>query len=176
MLCYGETEQTLAKDLDISEDEARKIRTAYFTLYSGIYKWHMANEHRIKNLEPIFKYVLGGRVRRFTSQQELFKAGVLNRRRLGEVLRMAHNNMPQGSAADIVKLAALRYSLSKRERPALANSHICLLVHDEMVVHVDAGAADEGLRILRPCMEHAAKINVPILVDAVICDNWAEGK
>jgi DNA polymerase-1 len=84
-------------------------------------------------------------------------------------------NMPiQGTASDIVKIAMLHVEEAFR-REGL-NAKILMQVHDELLVECPAGEADEVAETLKREMEHAVKIDVPLIAEVGIGDNWMEAK
>lgn len=174
-LCYGEHYTTLAVELDISEDEAKEIYNGYFRLYPRILEFHKAVEKRIRE-RGWFLMPMGGRYRRFIHQSEAIKKDRLKKGEIRALVREAVNNLPQGGAGDILKRGALEFVRRKRRIPALRSVAIVLQVHDELVLLVQEELATQTLSELVPALETTDKISVPIVVDAVVCNNWNEGK
>ncbi len=78
-------------------------------------------------------------------------------------------NMPiQSLAADIIKMAMIEID---RQFPKLS---MLLSVHDELVFEVETDKAEEWAGKIKPIMESSYKLNVPLLVDAKVGDNWSE--
>jgi DNA polymerase-1 len=95
-----------------------------------------------------------------------------NIRAFGE--RTATNSPIQGSAADLIKMAMIRIHNALRAEGL--TSAMILQVHDELVFEA---APDELTRLealVREEMEHAAELDVPLVVDIGIGDNWLETK
>lgn len=174
-LCYGEHWRTLAVILDVPEEEAYDLYTGYFRTYPGVWALHVRFEKEFKE-KGVFPYILGGRYRHFTAQRVKLLNNLMAKWEKRKTVRDIANNIPQGSAIDIVKLGMLKFIFNKRNNPRLSNSHICLQVHDEVVVEVDAGAVEECAGVLTDSLEGAVRISVPILVDTKIANNWEEGK
>jgi DNA polymerase-1 len=86
--------------------------------------------------------------------------------------RMAINMPLQGSAADIMKIAMLRLDerLEAKQLPAA----MILQVHDELVLEVDAGHAEEVGQHVKGVMEQAWQLSVPLEADVSVGDNWNE--
>ena len=84
-------------------------------------------------------------------------------------------NMPiQGTASDIVKIAMLRVDEEfKREK---FDARLLMQVHDELLVEVEAGVADKVAEVLKREMESAVTLDVPLVVDVGIADNWMDAK
>jgi len=82
-------------------------------------------------------------------------------------------NMPiQGSAADMIKLAMIKIykELEKRK----AKTKMVLQVHDELVFDAHKDEVDELLPMIKNKMETAMPINVPVIADVGIGDNWLD--
>ncbi|MGB5895477.1 MAG: DNA polymerase, partial [Ignavibacteriaceae bacterium] len=82
-------------------------------------------------------------------------------------------NMPiQGSAADMIKLAMIKIykELEKRK----ANTKMVLQVHDELVFDAHKDEVDELLPMIKNKMETAMPLNVPVVADVGIGDNWLD--
>ena len=95
-----------------------------------------------------------------------------NLRAFGE--RTAMNSPIQGSAADLIKIAMIRV------RDALAQAgrgaRILLQVHDELVIEAPAEHAEDTSQIVKREMEAAARLEVPLVVDVGIGENWLDAK
>ena len=91
----------------------------------------------------------------------------------GEVSFNESLNTPsQGTGADMLKLALAEIA------PALApyGGHILMAVHDEVVAEIPAEYAETGAQIVKAGMEAATRMlaPIPVVVDVVIADTWAE--
>ncbi len=78
----------------------------------------------------------------------------------------------QGSAADIIKRAMLRVDAWLREGGTAAR--MIMQVHDELVLETPAESADAVASGVRECMQGAAELSVPLVVDIGIGSNWDE--
>jgi DNA polymerase-1 len=84
-------------------------------------------------------------------------------------------NMPiQGTASDIVKIAMLRVE-EEFNRAGLA-AKLLMQVHDELLVEAPAKEAEQVAKILKKEMESAVQLDVPLIVDVGIGDNWMDAK
>lgn len=92
-------------------------------------------------------------------------------RRQGAI-RMAMNMPIQGTQADIIKLAMidLHRELHERDLPA----RMILQVHDELVLEVDETRLSEVATLVRDTMENAVTLDVPVLVDMRVGQNWED--
>ena len=82
-------------------------------------------------------------------------------------------NMPiQGTAADMIKIAMNKifYELNKRK----LKSKMVLQVHDELLFDVYKPELDEVRPVVIELMEKALPLNVPVVVDTGIGDNWLD--
>ena len=83
---------------------------------------------------------------------------------------MALNAPIQGTAADIVKVAMLNVDRALTERSL--GSRMLLQVHDELVIEVAPGEAQEVEELVRSQMGAAAKLRVPLDVSVGRGSNW----
>ncbi len=86
--------------------------------------------------------------------------------------RTAINAPMQGTAADIIKLAMLDVE-SWLEQEKL-DARIIMQVHDELVLEVAEAQLEQVTEGLKARMEAAMSLDVPLLVEAGIGDNWDE--
>jgi DNA polymerase-1 len=93
-----------------------------------------------------------------------------NRMRREMAERMALNAPIQGSAADIMKIAMLAVDteLQKRE----LRSRILLQVHDELVLEIAPGEANEVEDLVRAQMGSAYPLKAPLSVNIGIGATW----
>jgi DNA polymerase-1 len=86
--------------------------------------------------------------------------------------RMAMNTPIQGSAADLIVEAMLRlHSRIKSENLPLK---MLLQVHDELVFECEASRTEEFAAIIKTEMENAMPLNVPIVANIGVGNNWLE--
>ncbi len=92
-------------------------------------------------------------------------------RRQGAI-RMAMNMPIQGTQADIIKLAMidLYRELQQRDLPA----KMILQVHDELVLEVDETRLPDVATLVSDTMENAFTLDVPVVVDMRIGQNWED--
>jgi len=86
--------------------------------------------------------------------------------------RIAVNTPIQGSAADIIKKAML---VLHQELIRLGlRSKMVLQIHDELVVDVPRSELDQVVPLIRDVMENVVKLDVPLVVDIGVGNNWLE--
>jgi DNA polymerase I len=161
-IIYGIGAFGLAQRLGIEFDVARRYIEAYFERYPGIRDYM----ERAKDEARAHGYVttLFGRI---CATPEI-RSGNPSRRGYAE--RAAINAPIQGSAADIMKRAMIRADR------ALANSNLgarmLLQVHDELVFEVPEDEIEPTADLIRGVMEHAADLEVPLVVEVGWGPNW----
>jgi DNA polymerase-1 len=84
--------------------------------------------------------------------------------------RTAINAPIQGTAADILKLAMI--DIAKWIKKENAPVKIIMQVHDELVFEVNKSFVDEANSKISELMANCFKLDVPLLVDIGIGDNW----
>ena len=84
------------------------------------------------------------------------------------------NTPIQGSAADIIKIAMNRvYRALCKEFP---DAKLVMQVHDELIVECDAKDQDGVARLLKREMESAVSLDIPLIAEPGIGDNWLTAK
>ena len=89
-------------------------------------------------------------------------------------LRAAANAPIQGSSADSIKIAMVQ--LNKKFIEMNVPAKMLLQVHDELLFEVEPGSLEITTKLVKKTMEDCVKLNVPLLVDIGIGDNWMETK
>jgi DNA polymerase-1 len=139
--------------LDLTEDEARRYRDAFFRSYPGLAVWH----RRVRSRKTVETRTLAGRRRLLNDQTP-------------DTHRL--NTPVQGTGADGLKLAL---ALLWERREQAPGAFPVLAVHDEIVVEADAGQADTVAAWLKAAMVEAmAPIiePVPVEVEVTVTRTW----
>ena len=84
--------------------------------------------------------------------------------------RNAINAPIQGSAADIIKKAMIEVQ-EEIEKQNL-ESKMLLQVHDELVFDMNKEEREVMMKIVKEKMEQTIKLNVPLVVDMGVGENW----
>ncbi len=163
---YGQGPFALARQLDITQDEAKEFIARYFERFAGVRAFLDASIDRAK--EHGYAETLFGR-RRYIPE---LKDKNFNVRSFGE--RNAMNSPIQGSAADLIKIAMVSVDAALRE--ADLGAAMLLQVHDELVLEAPEADADAVAAIVRREMSGAATLKVPLVVDVGIGPNWLDAK
>ena len=163
-LVYGLSEYGLAKQLRISNGEAKQLMADYFARFGGV-KRYLARVVDIAKTEG-FTTTTFGRRRPFDDlNSKIFQ--------LRENARRAALNAPiQGTAADIMKLAMNQISEEIQKRGL--KSRMLLQVHDELVFEVAAGELDTLRTLVEERMANVVELSVPLEVHVGIGVNWDE--
>jgi DNA polymerase-1 len=161
---YGMSAFGLARELKIARGEAQAYVDLYFERYPGV-KAFMERTRQLARDQGYVTTVFGRRL-----YLPDINARNVQVRQYAE--RSAINAPMQGTAADIIKRAMLDVDRwIRRERVA---ARLIMQVHDELVLEVEASAAESAARTLTAIMEKAADLAVPLKVEAGIGSNWDE--
>jgi DNA polymerase-1 len=161
---YGMGPMRLAREIEISLEEARRFIEAYFATYPGVQRYTV--ESISKARDQGYVTTLLGR-RRYLP--ELFNDN-LGIRVAAE--SMAINTPVQGSSADIIKLAMI--NIRDRLRREHLGAQMLLQVHDELVFEVPEAEVEAVKQLVVEEMERAVELEVPIKVDVGVGRNWFE--
>ena len=165
-IVYGISEFGLSEQTGINRREAKDFMEQYLEHYSGIknYMDDIVNEAKSKGyIDTAF-----GR-RRYIPE---LKSNNYMVRKFGE--RVAMNTPVQGTAADIMKIAMINvYRKLKEEK---MEAKIVLQIHDELLIEAPISEKEKVKKILVEQMENAAKLNVPLKVEAEEGKNWLSAK
>lgn len=161
-LAYGLSAFGLSNQLGISVGEARALMEDYFERVGGVQRYlsDIVDEaRRVGYTETM----LGRR-------RYLPDLTSSNRQRREMAERAALNSPIQGSAADVIKLAML--AVDEELRNSGLRSRMLLQVHDELVLEVAPGEAEQLSELVTKAMAGAADLKVPLEVSIGIGDNW----
>jgi DNA polymerase-1 len=86
--------------------------------------------------------------------------------------RAAINAPMQGTAADIIKRAMIDVDAWVQNQGD--NVRMLMQVHDELVFEIKEEKVEEIGQLIKELMEKAASIDVPLIADVGIGDNWDE--
>lgn len=161
-LVYGLSEYGLAKQLRISNAEAKQLMADYFARFGGVKRYLASVVDEAKKLG--FTATTFGRRRPFDDlNSKIFQ--------VRENARRAALNAPiQGTAADIMKLAM--NSIDARMQKAGLASRMLLQVHDELVFEVAKGELDALTALVTEEMERVVELSVPLEVQIGVGKSW----
>ena len=156
----------LSQRVGISRQEAKKVIADYYNTYKGVRRY--MEEVPIRAREHGYVRSIYGRIRPLPGINDRNA----NIRKAAE--REAINMPIQGTASDIVKIAMLHVE-KEFERAGLA-ARLLMQVHDELLVEAPTQEAKQVSEILKHEMETAVKLDVPLIVDVGVADNWMDAK
>lgn len=165
-IVYGIGAYSLAKDIGVSNKEAKNYIDSYLRHYSGIDRYMKEVVEKAK--ETGYVETTFGR-RRYLP--ELSASNGMTRA-FGE--RVARNAPIQGTAADIIKIAMIK--VDKRLTEEKLEARLILQVHDELIVECPAHETMMVAMILQEEMEKAVSLSVPLIADSAVGENWYEAK
>lgn len=165
-IVYGIGAYSLAKDIGVSNKEAADYIKGYLATYPEVdaYMKRVVEKAKVDG----FAATIFGRRRLLPELKN--SNGML--RAFGE--RVARNMPIQGTAADIIKIAMIR--VENRLSKEIPGARLIMQVHDELIVETPDDRAEETCRILKEEMENAAKLTVPLTVDANYGKTWFDAK
>jgi DNA polymerase-1 len=119
----------------------------------------------------------GGRLVRMSASQP--SAGAVSAAREAARGRYGRNAVVQGAAAELFKM----WAVTVRARTAPLGARIVLCLHDELLVHVPAGQAEQAARLVGDCLAEAtgrwaaaSRARVRFIADITIAGSWADAK
>ncbi|HAG15105.1 MAG TPA: DNA polymerase I [Bacteroidales bacterium] len=163
-IIYGISAFGLAENLGISRKEAAEIIDNYFSNYPSI-KTYMDQSIALAKTKGYVETILGRR--RYLNDINSSNAIVR-----GFAERNAINAPIQGSSADMIKVAMIR--IYDRMQAKKMRSKMILQVHDELVFDAHRDEVEELKMLVEKEMREAIPLNVPIVVDMNIGENWLE--
>ncbi|MEO9654045.1 DNA polymerase I [Marinomonas sp.] len=163
-LIYGMSAFGLAKQLDISRPEAAKYIKRYFERYPGVQQY-MENTREGAKEKGYVETIYGRRL-----YLPDIKASNAMMRQAAE--RTAINAPMQGSAADIIKRAMIKMHSWLADTDL--DVKMILQVHDELIFEVAENDLESAQAKIVDIMQNSSQIDVPLLVEAGVGNNWDE--
>lgn len=161
-LVYGLSEYGLAKQLRMSNAEAKQLMNDYFARFGGVRRY-LATVVEDAKLNG-YTVTTFGRRRPFDD----LKSPIFQ---LRENARRAALNAPiQGTAADIMKLAMNRIGDKIADKGM--KSRMLLQVHDELVFEVASGELEHLRELVVHEMANVVELRVPLEVHVGIGKSW----
>lgn len=161
-LIYGMSAFGLAQNLNIERSAAQNYIERYFSRYPGV-RTYMQNTREMAKENGFVETYFGRRlwVPEINSSNGIKRAGAE---------RAAINAPMQGTAADLIKLAMIAVHQWLKEK----NMHtkIIMQVHDELVLEVPLQELDQIKAHLPDLMQNIVHLDVPLLVEIGVGDNW----
>lgn len=153
-------------ELDLGN--AKEYIEKYFATYPGVKAYIEQVKAEVKANACVVNEL--GRKRRFPE----IKSSQFFIRQAAE--RAAVNFPIQSLAADVIKVAMINIhqKLTAESLKLLDDCRMLLQVHDELVFEVKADKVDHYIQLIKPLMEEAITLSVPVVSEAKVGDNWGE--
>jgi DNA polymerase-1 len=161
-LIYGMSAFGLAQNLGIERSAAQSYMEKYFARYPGVAAY--MDRTRQEAREQGFVETVFGR-RLFLPD---ISSSNMARRQGAE--RQAINAPMQGTAADLIKMAMIAVHDWIREQKL--RTKLVMQVHDELVFEVPEDELLDVKAGVERLMMGVAKLNVPLVVEAGVGENW----
>ena len=161
-LIYGMSAFGLARQLSIPRGDAQDYIDLYFERYPGV-RAYMDSVREQAAGDGYVETIFGRRL-----YLPDITASNFQRRQGAE--RAAINAPMQGSAADIIKLAMIDVDGWLMESGI--DAKMIMQVHDELVLEVREDLVPKVMAIVDEKMSSAAELDVPLVVESGMGDNW----
>lgn len=161
-LIYGMGVYSLAKQLAISQTEAKQFIDRYFMRYPQVARY-MERTRQEASIQGYVDTIFGRRLYQSNLQSVDF-----NSRTRAE--RAAINAPIQGTAADLIKLAMIATDQWLNEKRM--GSRLIMQVHDELVLEVPQEEILSVQEALPALFANVAKFDVPLVAKVGVGNNW----
>ncbi|MGC5701585.1 DNA polymerase I [Pseudomonas sp. NFXW11] len=163
-LIYGMGAQKLGKDIGVDTKQAKAYIDTYFARYPGVREY--MDRTRAQAADQGYVETIFGR-RLYLPEINSNKP---QERAAAE--RTAINAPMQGTAADIIKKAMV--AVDNWLASSGLDARVILQVHDELVLEVREDLVEQVSEEIRRHMSAAATLDVPLLVEVGVGNNWDE--
>ncbi|WP_456292205.1 DNA polymerase I [Pseudomonas sp. AK106] len=163
-LIYGMSAFGLAKQIGVDRKQSQAYVDRYFARYPGVLDY--MERTRAQAAEQGYVETIFGRrlyLPDINAKNQALRKGAE---------RMAINAPMQGTAADIIKRAMVAVN-GWLEASGL-DARVILQVHDELVLEVREDLVEQISKDIRVHMSGAAELDVPLLVEVGVGNNWDE--
>ena len=163
-IIYGVSAFGLSQQTNLNRTEAKELIDLYYSSYPKLNDF-INNQINFARENGFVETILGRRryLRNINSQNSIVRSADE---------RNAINAPIQGSAADIIKLAMINIqNIMEKEK---LKSKMLLQVHDELVFDVHKKELEFLKSMVKKEMENAYKLDIPLIVEIGIGNNWME--
>ncbi|WP_443699534.1 DNA polymerase I [Pseudomonas sp.] len=163
-LIYGMSAFGLAKQIGVDRKQSQAYIDRYFARYPGVLAY--MERTRAQAAEQGYVETIFGRrlyLPDINAKNPALRKGAE---------RTAINAPMQGTAADIIKKAM--FAVDNWLTASGLDAKVILQVHDELVLEVREDLVEQVRDEIRQHMSHAATLDVPLLVEVGVGDNWDE--
>ncbi len=161
---YGMSAHRLTRELNIEYAEADRFIKTYFERYPKV-QGYIEGTLAFARDKGYVETLLGRR-------RMIPDINASNRNAREYAERTAYNMPIQGTQADIVKLAMLELW----PRLEAVGAKLLLQVHDELVIEAPQSAAEGVAATVKRTMEEAYALDVPLVAEVGLGENWLEAK
>ena len=169
-LLYGRSADGLVRyaetkyGVEMTEKQAANTRAIFFKHYDGLARWHAKAWDEVECTEVVESRTILGRRRLINPEASNWNC-----------FQAKTNLVVQGTCADGLKLA-----LCEIRKRLPRGVWIIAIVHDEIIAEAPKAKAEQVKKLLAEIMvsvfETLFKKQVPIEVDAKICESWGENE
>jgi DNA polymerase-1 len=166
-LIYGMSAFGLAQNLNIERGAAQSYIERYFSRYPGVREYMQNTRESAKQKGYVETY--------FGRRLWVPEINSANGQRRAGAERAAINAPMQGTAADLIKLAMIavdKWLKDEKLNGKNLESKLIMQVHDELVLEVPENELELVKNALPHLMQNVAKLDVPLLAEVGIGDNW----
>ena len=163
-IIYGVSAFGLSNQTDLSRSESKDLIDAYYQTYPKL-RAYIDEQIDFAREEGYVKTVMGRR-------RYLKDINARNNVVRGAAERNAVNAPVQGSAADIIKVAMI--NIHQKLTEANFKTKMLLQVHDELIFDVPKEELEHVKSLIKQEMENAYALDVPLVVDMGVGQNWLE--
>lgn len=161
-ILYGAGPKKISEMLGIPYDEAKLLIDLYKSeVAPGLDKVNRDLMDRYKLRAPFS--TIGGRLVKGEPPK------IINGRLMNFAFKSL-NTLIQGSGADMAKQAMIDY------HKVAQNSRLLLSLHDELIISAETDVVQREAEKLAHCMIHAFTLDVPLIAEAKVGNNFAEVK
>ena len=163
-LIYGMSAFGLAKQIGVDRKQSQAYIDRYFARYPGVLDY--MERTRTQAAEQGYVETIFGRrlyLPEINAKNPALRKGAE---------RTAINAPMQGTAADIIKKAMV--AVDNWLSASGLDARVILQVHDELVLEVREDLVDQVRDEVRIHMSEAAKLDVPLVVEVGVGNNWDE--
>ncbi len=167
-ILYGISPYGLAKQLSITNSDAKKYIESYFCRFPGI-KEYMNSQISFAKTNNYVETIFGRRCNIKGINDKNFAVR-------GFAERQAINAPIQGTAADIIKLSMIEIYKNICEKKI--NVRMLLQVHDELIFEIKEELVEESLDVIKNIMENThlqyKDFIVPLTIEYGVGNDWGE--
>ncbi len=164
-IVYGQTPFGLSATLGIPRQQAELYILNYFERYKGV------KEYIDETIAEVRR--TGVSKTMFGRERPIPDMNSRNPNARGFAERTAVNTPMQGGAADLIKIAMVRIDRKLREG---WKTRMLLQVHDELVLESPVEEVERAAAMVKAEMEGVRELEVPLVAEAGIGENWRDAK